>query len=204
MIIIIDCGIGNLRSIHKALQKLGFPAEVSKDKKAISKASGLVLPGVGAFDAAMKDLRNTSIETAIDQAVAMKKPMLGICLGLQQLFLSSEEGKEKGLDLLAGTSKRFKSASPFNLKVPHMGWNRLKIKRPCPILEGIESGSMVYFVHSYYVVPEDETTVSAETDYGIDFASVVHKDNIYGVQFHPEKSGDTGLKILKNFGRLCK
>ena len=204
MIIIIDCGIGNLRSIQKAMQKLGFSAEISKDKSAISAAGGLILPGVGAFDAAMQDLRKTTIESVIDQQVALKKPLLGICLGLQQLFHSSEEGDEKGLEILPGTSKRFKFAKPFNLKIPHMGWNRLKIKRPCPILEGIESGTMVYFVHSYYVVPEDETIVSAETDYGIDYASVVCKENIFGVQFHPEKSGDPGLKILKNFGKLCR
>jgi glutamine amidotransferase len=204
-IVIIDYGAGNLRSVQKAFQALGLAAEITKDKTAIRAAKGIVLPGVGSFDAAIEELRSLGLEAAIEEAIALNKPFLGICLGLQHLFESSEEGKERGLSLLAGQVKRFNfTGLPWaNLSIPHMGWNRLLIKRPAPILAGIEDGSMVYFAHSYHVVPRDERLVAARTDYGSEFVAAVWKDNVFGLQFHPEKSGAVGLKIMRNFGELC-
>ncbi len=204
-IAIIDYGSGNLRSVQKAFEKLGFPAEITKDKVTIRNAKGIVLPGVGSFDAALKDLRKASLEGAIEEGIALGKPFLGICLGLQHLFESSEEGEQKGLSILKGKVKKFNfSGTPWeNQSIPHMGWNRLIIKHRSPILDGIEDGNMVYFAHSYYVVPDDEMVIATKTDYGIDFTSSVWKDNIFGIQFHPEKSGEVGLKIIRNFGKLC-
>ena len=205
-ITIIDYGAGNLRSVQKAFQKLGFDAEITKDKTTIHASKGIVLPGVGSFDAALLELRNSGLETVIEEAIALRKPFLGICLGLQHLFESSEEGKLKGLSLLSGSVKKFNfSGTPWESQsVPHMGWNRLLIKHKAPIFEGIEDGSMVYFAHSYHVVPKDESMVATRTDYGIEFVSSVWKDNLFGIQFHPEKSGEIGLRILHNFGKLCK
>lgn len=204
-IAIIDYGSGNLRSVQKAFQKLGFPAEITKDKAAIRGAKGIVLPGVGSFDAALNELREFGLEGAIEESIALGKPFLGICLGLQHLFESSEEGKQKGLGILQGEVKRFNfSGSPWeNLSIPHMGWNRLLIKNRSPLLEGIEEGSMVYFAHSYHVVPKDEMLVATKTDYGPEFVSSIWKDNLFGIQFHPEKSGEVGLRIVRNFGKLC-
>ncbi|MCX5726461.1 MAG: imidazole glycerol phosphate synthase subunit HisH [Candidatus Saganbacteria bacterium] len=204
MIVIIDYGMGNLRSVEKALHKLGYPAVITKDKTAIKTASGIILPGVGSFDAGIKELRDSNFEGAIEQSIAMKKPFLGICLGLQLLFEGSEEGVLPGLDVFKGTSKKFKLSKDMKEKIPHMGWNRIIVKRPSPITSGIESGAMMYFAHSYYVIPEDELIVSATTDYVISFPSVISKDNVFGTQFHPEKCGDIGLKILDNFGKICK
>ena len=205
-IAIIDYGSGNLRSVQKAFQKLGFPAEITKDKKTIRSAKGVVLPGVGAFDAALKELRQAGLEVAIEEAIALGKPFLGICLGLQHLFGSSEEGKQKGLSILQGEVKKFNfSGTPWdNLSIPHMVWNRLLFKHKAPIFEGIEEGSMVYFAHSYHVVPKDEMIVATKTDYGPEFVSAIWKDNLFGIQFHPEKSGPVGLKIVENFGKLCR
>ena len=205
-IAIIDYGAGNLRSVEKAFQQVGVAAEVTKDKTTIRGAKGLVFPGVGSFDAAIKELRALSLEGVIEEAIALGKPFLGICLGMQHLFEASEEGEEKGLGLLPGTVKKFDFAGgPWSkLSVPHMGWNRLLIKRRAPIFEGIEDGAMFYFAHSYYAAPRDEQIVATRTDYGIEFVSAVWKDNICGLQFHPEKSGAAGLKVLKNFGGLCK
>ncbi len=204
-IAIIDYGSGNLRSVQKAFQKLGFSAEITKDKSTIRGAKGIVLPGVGSFDAALKELREFGLEGAIEEAIALRKPFLGICLGLQHLFETSEEGKQRGLGILKGEVKKFNfSGTPWeNLSIPHMGWNRLLIKHRSPIFEGIEEGSMVYFAHSYYAVPKDEMIVATKTDYGTEFTSSVWKDNLFGIQFHPEKSGEVGLKIVKNFGELC-
>lgn len=201
MIAIIDYGMGNLRSVQKALQTLGFPCVITKDKTQIKQASGIILPGVGAFDPAIEELRKNNLESTMLEEIARGKPFLGICLGLQILFTKSEEGKSTGLSVFAGASKRF---PPSDLAVPHMGWNRLIIKRRPPILEGIENGAMMYFAHSYFPAPEDASVIAAETDYGANFASVVAKGNVFGVQFHPEKSGEAGLKMLKNFGELCK
>jgi glutamine amidotransferase len=204
-IAIIDYGAGNLRSVEKAFQQVGVAAEITKDKATIRGAKGIVFPGVGSFDAAIKELRSLSLEGVIEEAIALGKPFLGICLGMQHLFEASEEGKEKGLAILPGTVKKFDFAGgPWsNLSIPHMGWNRLLIKRRAPIFEGIEDGAMFYFAHSYYAAPQSEQIVATSTDYGIEFVSAVWKDNIYGIQFHPEKSGETGLKVLKNFGGLC-
>jgi len=204
-IAIIDYGAGNLRSVQKAFQKLGFDAILTKDKTAIRTAKGVVLPGVGSFDAAVTELRNANLETVIDEVIALRKPFLGICLGYQLLFSSSEEGKLKGFGILEGDVKKFNfSGTPFSQNsVPHMGWNRLLILHRSPLFDDIVDGSMVYFANSYYPAPGDELIVSTQTDYGIRFASSISKDNIYGVQFHPEKSGDIGLKILGNFGKIC-
>ncbi len=201
MIVIIDYGIGNLRSVQKAFQALGFPSVITKNKTEIRNAAGIVLPGVGAFDAGIIELRRSNMESIILEEIALKKPFLGICLGMQLLFSSSEEGKQNGFSVLKGTSKRFPKSG---LAVPHMGWNRLIVKRPSKIVDGIPSGTMMYFAHSYYTLPEEGSIVSTETDYGANFVSVISKENIFGVQFHPEKSGDPGLSILKNFGNLCK
>lgn len=204
-IAIIDYGSGNLRSVQKAFQKLGFPAEITKDKTTIRGAKGVVLPGVGSFDAALNELRQFGLEGAIEESIALGKPFLGICLGLQHLFESSEEGKQKGLGILKGNVKKFHFAgTPWEkMSIPHMGWNRLLIRHRSPLLEGVEEGSMVYFAHSYYVVPKDEMVIATKTDYGIEFTSSIWKDNLFGIQFHPEKSGEIGLKIIKNFGKLC-
>jgi glutamine amidotransferase len=204
-IAIIDYGSGNLRSVEKAFQKLGFSALITRDKVTIRGAKGVVLPGVGSFDAALNELRQYGLEGAIEEAIALRKPFLGICLGLQHLFESSEEGKQKGLGILKGEVRKFDfSNTPWsNQSIPHMGWNRLLIKHNAPIFEGVENGSMVYFAHSYHVVPQDEMAVAARTDYGVEFVSAVWQDNLFGIQFHPEKSGDTGLKMLRNFGELC-
>lgn len=209
-IAIIDYGAGNLRSVQKAFQKAGVSAEITKDKSAIRSAKGVVLPGVGSFDAAINELRSLNLEGVIEEAIALGKPFLGICLGLQHLFESSEEGKQKGLAMLPGTVKKFNfTGTPWsNQSIPHMGWNRLLFKHTAiaaraPIFEGIEEGAMMYFAHSYYVVPADEMMVATQTDYGVEFVSSVWKDNLFGVQFHPEKSGEKGLLILKNFGKLC-
>jgi imidazole glycerol-phosphate synthase subunit HisH len=204
-ITIIDYGAGNLRSVQKAFQQVGVAAEITRDKATIRAAGGLVLPGVGSFDAAISELRALSLETVIEEAIALRKPFLGICLGMQHLFAASEEGKQKGLAVLAGTVKKFAFAgTPWsNLSVPHMGWNRLLFKNQSPLFDGLESGTMMYFAHSYYAAPDDPAIVAAVTDYGPEFAAAVRKDNIYGLQFHPEKSGEKGLRILKNFGRLC-
>lgn len=203
---IIDYGAGNLRSVQKAFQAAGIPADITKDKTAIHSAKGVVLPGVGSFDAAIKELRQLGLEAVIEEAIALRKPFLGICLGMQHLFESSEEGKEKGLSIIKGKVEKFKFAGTAweNLSVPQMGWNRLIFKHKAPIFEGLESGEMMYFAHSYHCLPADQMTIAALTDYGIDFVSAIWKDNIFGLQFHPEKSGAAGLKILANFGKLCK
>jgi imidazole glycerol-phosphate synthase subunit HisH len=200
-IAIIDYGSGNLRSVQKAFEKFGFTAEITKDKAAIRGAKGVVLPGVGSFDSALTDLRQYGLEVAIEEAIALNKPFLGICLGLQHLFESSEEGKQRGLGILKGRVVRFSATE--KLSVPHMGWNRLLIKHPVPILDGIKNGDMVYFAHSYYAVPEEKMVIATTTDYGIEFVSAVCKGNLFGIQFHPEKSGEVGLRIVRNFGELC-
>jgi len=205
-IVIIDYGSGNLRSVEKAFEKLGFQAEITKDKTVIHNAKGVVLPGVGSFDSAIKELRSLGLENIIEESIAINKPFLGICLGMQHLFESSEEGKEKGLSILKGKVKKFTfTDTPWSeLSVPHMGWNRLLIKHPSPIFAGIEDGEMMYFAHSYFVEPIEERVIASTTDYGIEYTSSVWKENLFGIQFHPEKSGPAGLKILKNFGGLCK
>lgn len=204
-IAIVDYGAGNLRSVQKAFQQVGAVAEITKDKTSIRSARGVVLPGVGAFDPAILELRAAGLEAVIEEAIGLGKPFLGICLGLQHLFEASEEGEQKGLSIIRGKVKKFafKGTPWANLSIPHMGWNRLLIKRPAPLFEGIETGAMFYFAHSYYVIPEDEMAVASRTDYGIEFTSAVWKDNLFGIQFHPEKSGEKGLQVLRNFSKLC-
>ena len=203
-IAVIDYGMGNLRSVSKALETVGAETEVTKNPEIIARAKGIVLPGVGAFSSGMENLKKLNIIPALFETFKKKKPFLGICLGLQLLFSESEEyGVHRGLDIIKGKIKRFNGS----LKVPHMGWNQVKTssqksevrKEKTEIFEGIPDNSYFYFVHSYYVEPEDKNDILATTDYGIEFVSAIQRDNIFGVQFHPEKSGDIGLQFLKNF-----
>lgn len=199
MIAIIDYQMGNLRSVQKAFEKVGFEAQITDDPKKILEAEAIVLPGVGAFGAAMKRLEEAELVEPIRKSINSGKPYLGICLGLQMLFTESEEGGwYQGLDLIPGKVKRFAEG----LKIPHIGWNQIKIKKEVPILKGIEDESYVYFVHSYYVIPEDKSIIATTTNYGADFVSMIFFDNVYATQFHPEKSQKIGLKILENFGKL--
>ncbi|AKL93699.1 imidazole glycerol phosphate synthase subunit HisH [Clostridium aceticum] len=199
MIGIIDYGMGNLRSVEKAFEKMGYKAFVSDKIEELKEAKGLIIPGVGAFYDAMKNLKEKGLEPWLLKEVEKGKPFLGICLGMQILFsYGYEVEKTKGLDMILGDIVKI----PAGRKIPHMGWNQLNITEDSKILKGIESNQYVYFVHSYYVKPHEKHVVKAVTDYGIDLPAVVEKGNIYGLQFHPEKSGDTGLKILKNFGEL--
>lgn len=207
MIAIIDYGMGNLRSVQKAFEAVDVPAEVTRDPDIILNAEAMVLPGVGAFKDCMHNLEELNLVPMIRRFVESGKPFLGICLGLQLLFeQSSEFGNVPGLSLLPGKVVRFKdnhgSENGDSLKVPHMGWNTLKFQNPCSLFEGIPSESYFYFVHSFHVVPDNPEIVASTTEYGVDFVSGVHKDNLYAFQFHPEKSQTLGLSILKNFSKL--
>lgn len=200
MIAIIDYGMGNLRSVEKGFFKLGVDAKVTNRPEVIEKADGVVLPGVGAFRECMRELTNLKLIDAVVNSIKKNKPYLGICLGLQVLFSEAEEfGRCRGLDIFKGTVLKFPES---DLKVPHMGWNEIKKQKDNPLLEGIKDKAYFYFVHSFYVAPEDNTIVLATTDYGIEFTSMVWKDNIFAVQFHPEKSQTTGLRLLENFGKI--
>jgi glutamine amidotransferase len=201
MIAIIDYGMGNLHSVSKAVERLGYEAVVTGDPEQILAAEGAILPGVGAFGDAMEHLRESGLDEVVKQYAASGKPMIGICLGMQLLFTSSEEhGQHEGLGLLPGTVVRFRG----DYKVPHMGWNRLSYKQSeSPIFKGIEEGH-VYFVHSYHAKPERESDLLAVTDYYQPVTAIVGRDNVYGMQFHPEKSGDIGMQLLGNFLTLCK
>ncbi len=197
MIAIIDYGMGNLRSVQKGFERVGFEAIVTNQPDKLAAANAIVLPGVGAFNAAMSRLEEANLIDAIRKAIDTGKPFLGICLGLQLLFTESDEGGHHfGLNIIPGKVVRF----PAGLKVPHIGWNQLNIKKETPILKNIPQDSFLYFVHSYYVIPDDESVTVTTTNYGIDFTSAVQKDNIFATQFHPEKSQALGLKILRNFG----
>lgn len=202
MIAIIDYGMGNIHSVQKAAESMGAEAAVTNKPEDISSSDKAILPGVGAFDDAMEELKKQGLVEALSAYVKSGKPLLGICLGMQLFLESSEEAKiAAGLGFLKGAVRKFEAKK--GIKVPHMGWNQLKIKNPaCPLLKGADEGSYVYFCHSYYSDPQDKGVVASSTDYGIDFASIIWKDNIFGVQFHPEKSQDTGLKILRNFVNL--
>lgn len=200
MIAIVDYGMGNLRSVHKAFEKAGFPALVTQNPEVVKKADGLVVPGVGAFRKAMENLENLGLIKPIIEFIERGKPFLGICLGLQLLFSGSEEfGWQRGLSIFRGRVVRFRED---NLKIPHIGWNAIKIKKRVPIFNGLGDGAYFYFVHSYYPVPEDEEIVAAATGYGLEFTSAISCGNLSALQFHPEKSQTVGLQIIKNFGYL--
>jgi len=199
MIVIIDYGMGNLKSVSKAFLKLGEDVKVSSLPEDVDNADAIVLPGVGAFGDCMRNLSLKGLIEPVIRAIEKGKPYLGICLGLQILFNESEEfGLTKGLGIIPGRVKRF-SFQNRELKIPHMGWNTIKIIRPSPLFKEIPDESYFYFVHSYYVVPEDISVVASETEYGERFVSSIWKDNIMATQFHPEKSQSLGLKVLKGF-----
>jgi glutamine amidotransferase len=206
VIAVVDYGMGNLRSVHKALEKVGYTATVTSNPQQIADAHSVVLPGVGAFKDCIHNLEKLNLVEPILQSIRSGKPFLGICLGLQVLFTESDEfGKTPGLNLIKGTVVHFsqKDSSPDSrLKIPHMGWNTLSFQKNLPFFNGVEDGSFFYFVHSYYVVPEDTAVTATTTSYGIDFTSSIQKDNIFACQFHPEKSQQVGLQVLKNFGKL--
>ena len=201
MIAIIDYGMGNLRSVQKGLERVGFGTLVTREVSQIRSARGVVLPGVGAFSACMENLGKFGLVEPIREIVREHKPFLGICLGFQLLFSESEEfGKQKGLDLFTGKVVGFHPSE--ELKVPHMGWNRIEKKQDSPFLEGISTGDYVYFVHSFYVVPQDPSITATTTDYGKPFVSSIATERMFACQFHPEKSQELGLRILENFGRF--
>ena len=199
-IVVIDYGLGNLASVYNALKILGSEPKISDSPDDVKKAVKIILPGVGAFRDCLNGLKKRNLIDALKSALASGKVYLGICLGLQILFEASEEGNIKGLGVLKGKVKRFREED--KIKVPQIGWNKVDYRlktEGCRLLDGIEDNSHFYFDHSYYVDPSDKDIVAATTDYGKDFTSMIRKDNIYGVQFHPERSQKMGLKMLENF-----
>lgn len=201
MIAIIDCEIGNLRSVQKGFERVGYEASITYKPEEIEEAEAVVLPGVGALKDAMNFIKGNGLDEVVWKTIENGKPLLGICLGLQLLFSwSAEGGRQKGLDVIKGEVLRL----PDTVKVPQMGWNRVKRVASSPIFEGVPETAYFYFAHSYYVAPEDGTVTVGKTDYGVDFSSAIRRNNIYGVQFHPEKSGTWGLRMLKNFGGLAR
>ncbi len=195
MIVIIDYGVGNLASVKNALDKLGVESKISSDTYVIKNAKALILPGVGAAGQGMKNLKKLGLDKVIVEEIKKGKPFLGICLGMQLLFENSEEGKIKCLGILQGEVKKFKKLR----KVPQIGWNQVDINKDSKLFSNIDNKSYFYFVNSFYCLPKDKKTVAGLTDYGETFASIVIKKNITGVQFHPEKSGCVGFKLLENF-----
>ena len=200
-IAIIDYKAGNLRSVQKALEECGATARITADAEDISAADGVVFPGQGACDASMLSIRERGLFEIIRHSIDSGKPFLGVCLGLQLLLESSEEGEEPCLAILKGSTKRLppKKTERVGLKIPHMGWNSVSLSVQHPVFEGIPNDSYFYFVHSYYADPEDKDIVAGVTNYGIDFCSAVAWDNVAAVQFHPEKSGAVGLRLYRNF-----
>jgi len=198
MLLLIDYGMGNLRSVSKALEKVGFSVKVSSDPEEVKKAEVLVLPGVGAFRDAMENLRKLGLLKEILRHIERGKPYMGICLGLQLLFERSYEfGETEGFGVLEGEVVLL----PPKVKVPHIGWNQLWRQKPSDLLNGIKEGEYFYFVHSYHVVPKRQDIILTTTDYGVDFVSSIEYENIFAVQFHPEKSQKAGLRLLENFRR---
>jgi glutamine amidotransferase len=197
-ILIVDYGMANLRSVQKAFENVGHAAEITSDPNRVAEADKLVLPGVGAFRDAIALLRDSGLAPLIIEHVRSGKPFLGICLGMQMLFSKSyEDGEHRGLDLFPGEVVRFPDVP--GLKVPHMGWNQLRLRRTAPMLANLHEGDAVYFVHSYYVVPRDPSLVATETDYPTPFASAIWHENVFATQFHPEKSQKVGLEMLRRF-----
>lgn len=198
-IAIIDYGMGNLHSVSKAVLRLGAEAVVTAAEEEILGADGIILPGVGAFGDAMELIRSAGLDRTVERAAASGRPLLGICLGMQLLFTDSDEhGFHKGLNLLPGRVERFKGT----FKVPHMGWNRLKKLKADPLMDGVDGGH-AYFVHSYRVIPEDRDVLLATAEYYGEVSAVVGRSNVYGMQFHPEKSGRIGMRLLNNFLRIA-
>ena len=197
---IVDYGVGNLKSIANTLGYLGLSSEITGQPDGLERADALILPGVGAFPDAADKLRQTGLDRAV-LAQAEKKPVLGICLGMQLLFDEGEEVRPcQGLGLVSGTVRKIAT----ELKLPHIGWNSLTFPNPSPLFKGVEPGSYVYFVHTFCALPDQPSDVLAVTDYGGPVTAAVGRGNVYGCQFHPEKSGETGLQILRNFGELNK
>lgn len=198
MIAIVDYGAGNLYSVSKALEKVGYEAKITFQKSDLEQAEGIILPGVGAFNRAMEGLKKLDLINPLKE-LAYAKPFLGICLGFQLLFTTSEEnGGHLGLDIIQGTVKKFKDVP----RIPHMGWNRVEQKKESFLFKGVASGNYFYFAHSYYVDIADKSLILSTTDYGQEFVSGVNTKNIFGLQFHPEKSSKIGLQLLSNFGRI--
>ncbi|WP_424017609.1 imidazole glycerol phosphate synthase subunit HisH [Halorientalis pallida] len=203
-VVVVDYGLGNLRSVTRGLERAGASVELIEEPAAVDSADGIVLPGVGAFSEGMENAG--PFRAALADAADAGTPLFGICLGMQMLLTTSEEadhagqGEAEGLDLIPGTNRRFHG----DQKVPHMGWNELDVQRDHPLVDGID-GEHAYFVHSYYAEPEAEGAVVATTDYGLDFPSIIADESgtVFGTQFHPEKSGETGLRILRNFVDIC-
>jgi len=204
MIAVIDYEIGNLRSVQRGIERVGGQVELVRTGEELTRADKIVLPGVAAFKDAMAELRARGLVEPIKEAIAAGKPYLGFCLGLQLLFETShEDGEHEGLGVLAGTVERFDLGDvDASLAVPHMGWNTITWDSPVPMLDGLQSGTHVYFAHSYHVVPSDPSIVATRTEYGRPFTSAIWRDNIFATQFHPEKSQAVGLKLLENFVRL--
>ena len=203
MIIIVDYGMGNLGSISNMVRKLGYNVEISSNPTSINKASKLILPGVGAFDKAIKNIKDCGLQDVIISRVKLDKiPIMGICLGMQIMTNKSEEGSSEGLGLIPGEVKKFSFGSTARLKIPHMGWNEIKINKDSRLLNDMYEGARFYFVHSYYTVCRDEHYVLTTSSYGFDFTSSFEKDNLVGVQFHPEKSHKFGMKLMQNFIEL--
>ena len=201
MIAIIDYGAGNLRSVQKALEFLNFDAKITSDRNEILSADHVILPGVGAFGDCMREIKKRNLTDCIKEVCSRQIPFMGICLGLQLLFEESEESpKTEGLGIFEG--KIVKIPQSEGLKIPHIGWNSLHITKESRLFSGISEGSFVYFVHSYYMMPEDKGIIAAETEYGAALPIALESGNVFATQFHPEKSGETGLKILKNFGEV--
>lgn len=210
MIAIIDYGLGNLGSIANMLRAIGAKCEITGDTKALSSADKLILPGVGAFDAGMTRLAECGLDDLVKEQAAAGKPILGICLGMQLLGLSSEEGERAGLGLIPFRSRRFdftahnvEPALALRLKVPHMGWDVVDFEKDSPLTQGIEGRQRYYFVHSYHAVCDEPADALMTCDYGYKFVAAVSRGNVYGVQFHPEKSHDFGMRLLENFAGVC-
>lgn len=203
MIIVVDYGLGNINSICNMLSHLNIRTRISNCLEEIIEADKLILPGVGSFDAGMMSLRKSGLDISLSEAVLVrKKPVLGICLGMQLMTKRSEEGKEKGLGWFNASTEKFKFTESVGLKIPHMGWNRVISKAQSPLFEGLIDENRFYFVHSYHVVCENEANILAECCYGESFVCAIRQENIWGVQFHPEKSHRFGMRLLKNFAEL--
>jgi len=199
MIAIVDYGVGNLKSVQNALKSMDIPSVISSDKEVIARSTSIIVPGVGAFPDAMKNLRHSGLDKIIKVAAKEGKPILGICLGMQLFFEQSEEiEKCEGLGLLKGTIKKLEGA----IKIPHMGWNSLSFENYAPLLDGVVENSYVYFVHSYYAEVGEDNIINAYSIYEKKIPAIVSKGNIFGMQFHPEKSGEAGMRLLKNFGGM--